>query len=124
MGNAAHPLEHRAETERCPLVFADRLVGRREQLVQIGAGAEVPARSAEQNDANAGVEIGSLQRLMEGFDQLGVQRIPLVGPVEREAEDAGFERAEEHAHCGARRRASAGGTGISIRSNAVEYTLP
>ena len=62
---------------------------------------------------------------VQRLDQRRAERVALVGAVEREGEDAArrsadAQRGRPSAHPRASRRASAAGTGISIRSSAVE----
>src|SRR5262249_39820678 len=103
-------------------------IGGGEQFVEVRAGAEVLPLTPQDHDTHVGVEIGALQSSVKGVDQGRAQRVPLGGPIEREGEHPVREgradgRRRVH-HSRRKRRASATGTGISILSSAVEYTLP
>ena len=69
LGSAPHPAEQRAQPQRRGLVLGQRQVGRGEQLVEVGAGAEVLARAAQHDDPHVGVEIGPLERRVQRLDQ-------------------------------------------------------
>ncbi len=124
LGGAAYPGEQRAQPQRRGLVLGRSELGRRQQLLEVGTGAEVAPRPTQHDHPDLGVEVGAVQRRVKCVHQCRAQRVALVGAVEGEREDplvaAAPERPGRGRHGRTSRRASAIGTGISIRSRAVE----
>ena len=69
LGSAPHPPEQSTQPQRRRLVLGQRQVGRGEQLVEVGAGAEVLPCPAEHHDPHVGVEVGPLERRVQRLDQ-------------------------------------------------------
>src|SRR5260370_38559091 len=74
------------------------------------------AGGAQRDDAHPGIEIGALEHLEQGVDHGRVDRVLLLGTIERRGEDAGIHRCD---HAVGHR-----GTSTSMRNSAVENTLP
>src|SRR2546425_7313646 len=102
--------------QRRGAILLESMIGGREQLVQVHAGAEVAARAAHGNHANARVEIRLFQRREQRIDHRGIDRVALIGAVERRSQHtAGNLHDDAIAHLR---------TSISMRRSAVEKTLP
>ena len=63
--------EDLAQAQGRSLVLGGGPVGRIEQLLEVGAGAEILARPAERHHPHLGVEVGPFQRRKQGVDQRG-----------------------------------------------------
>jgi hypothetical protein len=63
----------------------DRIVRR-----QIVAGEKTRPGAAQNRDRDSGIAIGRLQRIEDFSAQAIVQRVALVGPVQRDAPDPGL----------------------------------
>src|SRR5260370_38988164 len=74
------------------------------------------AGGAQRDDAHPGIESGALEQLEQGVDHGRVDRVLLLGTIERRGEDAGIHRCD---HAVGHR-----GTSTSMRNSAVENTLP
>jgi len=64
------------------------VVGGGEQLVQVHAGAEVSTGAAQRHDANVGIQVGLRQHRRERVDHRDVDRVALVGTIQRRRKHA------------------------------------
>src|SRR6185503_12523799 len=104
------------KVQRRLAILLERMIRRGEQLVQVHPRAEIAARAADRHDAHGGVEIGPLQHFEQRVDHRGVDRVALVGTIERRGKHAARNVDEDAV---AHRL-----TSIVIRSSAVENTFP
>src|SRR5205807_3207149 len=82
----------------------------------VHAGAEILHRSPQGDDPHLGVEVRPVEQPEQSLDHVGVDRVLLVGTIQRAGQHAvlqGDENTVAHRE-----------TSIAIRSRAVEKTLP
>src|SRR5690242_13725846 len=100
------------------------------QRLEVGAGAEVLALAANEDDADPRVGLERAQPGEQLFRRLPVEGVALVGAGDRQAADRVApldpdpRRVAHFAPGSFSSRASASGTSMTIRSIAVEKTFP
>ena len=104
--------------QRRPAVLLHRVVRRREQLVQVHSGGEIRAGAPQRYDADLAVQVGVVEHREQRVDHGRVDRVLLLGAVQGSRQHAVLHP-EQQALVALHR-----GPSISMRSSAVENTLP
>src|SRR5690606_13970017 len=123
LGELAYRDQDLAQLQRFALVLVDAAIDRRQQLSQVGTGAEVLPRTANHHHPDLRLQLGAGKLGRDPADHLRRERVALLGTVERDGQDSVSDAAQEviaHWASFLALSATARLTGISIRSSAVE----